>query len=212
MKIVLAIVLMGVSTTRAAEHTLDSLVSAAIKNSKQVQSVHKEIEKAQSQVKEAIGNGMPTIKGSDNYRYGELYSLFTSAGTQVDTAKMNSELRNQPRNFPAPLNATEPAISGKILGHLQDMFEIFTEKNAFSLNLSLDQQLSAQSKIGLGWKIAKSYSSSHLYKLLDQELNIKNAVTKHFNSAMLTKINVSIQIDAVKLAKKHIGLQCSAGG
>ncbi|MBN1604127.1 MAG: TolC family protein [Chitinispirillaceae bacterium] len=196
---IVSIIFLTVSVVCTAEYTLEDLVTEAIRNSRQVQGVQKEIEKTRYQVKEAIGSGLPKISGSAYYSYGEPFSPFTSGGS--DTSGFGQALANA-YSFDTSLSRIGPIITGITLGQLSGMFDDFTKKNTLSLNLSVEQPIFAQGKVGIGLKIAKSYQTSLQYKLKGEELNVKGLVTKLFYGALLAKVNVSIQKEAVKLAEE----------
>lgn len=210
---IVSIIFLTVSVVYTAEYTLEDLVTEAIRNSRQVQGVQKEIEKTRYQVKEAIGSGLPKISGSAYYSYGEPYSPFTSAGqSQVNPLEMQTILEDKYSELAdrSTMEADEkadlvkygPAITGLTIGELTSLFDDFTKKNMLSLSLSVEQPIFAQGKVGIGLKIAKSYQTSLQYKLRGEELNVKGSVTKLFYGALLAKVNVSIQKEAVKLAEE----------
>ncbi len=206
------VILAAISVVGAAEYTLENLVTEAIRNSKQVQGVQKEIEKTRYQVKEAMGSALPKIKASANYSYGEPYSPFTSGGNdQADPQAMQTALENVYGAYPDPMFTSEDkehlkkygtAITGVTLQQLQGAFEDFTKNNTLALTLNVEQPVFAQGKVGIGLKIAKAYQASLQYKLKGEEMNVKGGVTKLFYSALLAKINVNIQKEAVKLAEE----------
>jgi outer membrane protein TolC len=196
---IVSFIFLTISVACAAEYTLDNLVTEAIRYSKQVQGVQKEIEKTRYQVKEAIGSGLPKIKGTAYYSYGEAYSPFTSGGS--DTTGFGQTLKDA-YSFDTSLSKIGPLITGITLGQLSGMFDDFTKKNTLSLGLSVEQPIFAQGKVGIGLKIAKSYQSSLQYRLKGEEQSVKGAVTKLFYAALLAKSNVSIQREAVKLAEE----------
>jgi OMF family outer membrane factor len=198
---VFPVILAAISVVSAAEYTLESLVTEAIRNSKQVQGVQKEIEKTQYQVKEAIGSAFPKIKASANYSYGDPYSPFTSGGG--DTTGFGQKLIDAYK-FDTTNTFTRigPVITGVTLGQLTGMFDDFTKHNNLALSLSVEQPIFAQGKVGIGLKIAKSYQASLQYKLKGEEMNVKSGITKLFYSALLAKINVTIQKEAIKLAEE----------
>lgn len=210
------VILAAISIAGAAEYTLENLVTEAIRNSKQVQGVHKEIEKTKYQVKEAKGSALPKISASANYSYGEPYSPFTSGGGgEMDSATkvaMYTKLVQDYSDYATrtQLGATEkqhlidygPAITSVTLGQLTGMFDDFTKNNTLALSLNVEQPVFAQGKVGIGLKIAKSYQASLQYKLKGEEMNVKSGITKLFYSALLAQINVNIQKEAVKLAEE----------
>jgi len=160
---------------QGASYTLDQLLEEAYRNSRQLQTLQNEIQKAESQVNGTLGSALPSVILSANVSHAfAQYNAFGS--NEIDTAAMNFKIdslyqlmamhaRSRGDTVTGPLlQKIGPAITGVTLSQIP-----FPEPNdnTVTFGITVNQPLFAQGKVRVGLKIAKLYQATLLCKYLE---------------------------------------------
>jgi outer membrane protein TolC len=214
-KSVLVLAIAGV-TAFAGSYTLETLVDAGMKNSKQVKIVGEEIKKVDAQIFEAYGSALPSIDFSANYQHAfETFSPIEMTGLTFDSTQallMQTPLSVDTSTYqPLPQDhygdpdvmqiAQTTDLLKQILGSFSSL-DFDGKPNTLALTLSLSQPLYAQGKVGIGLKIAKIYKEGLDSKYKFVQDTVRASITKLFYAALLAQKNALVQEEAVKLAQE----------
>ena len=74
--------------------------------------------------------------------------------------------------------------------------------NSLNFNVSINQPVYSQGKIGIGIKIARLYQRTLVCKYAEAKMRLRAEVTKSYYSALLSQSTEEIKIQAVKLAEE----------
>lgn len=182
-----------VTEISARVYTLDKLLEVAIQNSKQLKTVEWEMRKADAQVEEVVGNGMPQISASVNLSH-------SNASMDLDQDRLQNTLQNL-LNDPGIDNTEEAGlIISKSAAFSGEMMK--TPDNTMGFSLDIRQVVFAQGKVRLGVKIAKAYQRTLLCKYNHEKMKLKSVITASYYNALLAQQRVKISSDAVLLSEQ----------
>ena len=204
-------------TVRAAEYSLEQCIDTALANSKSLQSVEREMGKADAQVREAWGSAFPKVSASVNQSHAFAqfipYSMggggmdqeefFRTLSASYRDASANPQLGLTPDQQEL-LNKIGPTVSSVTIGELMNFFEgaFETPKNTTALSVSVNQPIYAQGKVGVGLRIARAYRSTLVKKREAERHKVIASVSTLYLSAIMARNNVQIQEESVELARE----------
>jgi len=195
---------------QGASYTLDQLLEEAYRNSRQLQTLQNEIQKAESQVNGTLGSALPSVILSANVSHAfAQYNAFGS--NEIDTAAMNFKIdslyqlmamhaRSRGDTVTGPLlQKIGPAITGVTLSQIP-----FPEPNdnTVTFGITVNQPLFAQGKVRVGLKIAKLYQATLLCKYLEAKMLLKARIMRLYYRALLAQNTEEIKKQALKLAEE----------
>lgn len=189
------------SGTYARVYTLDELLEVAVKNSKQLRSIEKEIQKADAEVQMAIGSALPQISTSFNLSYSKSYNPFSSYNQDDLAASMDRVLSDTSTGvLPGDQRAFAQTLMAKSLSFSSELMN--PPSNTASIMLNLNQPIYAQGKVGVGIKISKLFQRTLLCKHYQEKMKLRSEVATIFYTALLAQKNVEIVSEAVTLAEQ----------
>jgi len=200
-----------------AEFSLDQLIDTALTHSKSLESIDREIQKADAQIREAYGMAFPKVTASVNQSHAFMqYIPYSMGGGSTDPVAFRQLIQQSYDNtlsaMPAPLSSANQAIidtlglimSGATISALTDVlggaFE--TPKNTTALSVQVNQAIYAQGKVGVGLRIARSFKNTLQVKYDGEKHKAISQVTGVYLGAIMARNNVDIQRESIDLAKE----------
>lgn len=179
----------------AKVYTLDEVIGQALKNSNLIKSVELEMKKTDSYIREIEGGALPVINATVNLSHAfSTYNSMSMNSRESITDRLTSKEVD---------NASEKG-SDIISGILDNVFSQFgqVKSNTSSFNFTVEQPLFTQGKIRIGMKMAKIFRATLNCKLQEERQKVKGIVTKLFYSVLLSRKNLQLANEAVKLAEE----------
>lgn len=175
------------------EYLLEELLVEAINNSKELKVMELELKKADYQVLEVTGKGMPQISGSLNFNHASNFLY-------IDEEKLQNSLNTNLQNSDISDKKLAGSIISQSLSLSGEMLKI--PENSMIATLDIKQVLFAQGKVRLGIRAAKAHQRTLICKYNYEKMKLKSAIMISFYSAILAQKNVSICSEAVLLAEQ----------
>jgi outer membrane protein TolC len=202
---VMLAVVMLTSVAQGREYTLKELVGEALRTSKEVQTVEREMDKADAQLWQAYGSGLPGVHAWLNYQYAwDSYSPIVMPQSDSTTIERLQAMYGGA----APLDGGDSAVARALDGMRSGIGTAINNppRNTIALGLSLQQPIYSQGRVTLGVRIAKAYMRTLLCKYEAARRNAKADVTKLFYAALLAQKGLDVQRQALALAQETHGL------
>lgn len=185
-----------ITSVDARGYTLTQLLDEAVRNSKQLRSIEYEMRKAEAQVQEVLGQGMPQVSASVNISHN-VSSLDVDQNkfqTATKDVLNNPDITQEDQKLATALLNGSARISGEM---------IQTPDNVANATLDVQQVVFAQGKVGLGLKIAKTYQRTLLCKYNAEKMKLKSEVTTLYLKAILSQKNIIIASEALSLSEQN---------
>lgn len=214
----IALTLLLQRTSPAAEFSLDQLIDTAIIHSKSLESIEREMKKADAQIREAYGSAYPKVTASINQSHafmqyipynigggggGDQGAFFQSLSETYQSASENPNLGLTDEQK-TTLSKLGPTMSAVTIGELMNVFDgaFETPKNTTAMSVSVNQAIYAQGKVGVGLRIARSFKNTLQVKYDGEKHKTISQVTGVYFGAIMARNNVDIQKESIDLAKE----------
>ncbi|HLV32280.1 MAG TPA: TolC family protein [Chitinispirillaceae bacterium] len=188
----------------ARTYTLEELIAEALRNSKQLRNMEKEMEKTNAGISQAWGKAMPHLRSSITMSHAfkqtsplhPLQSLMESDGLE----KIRS-LYEDMEDHTGILRGTGSAITYASIDYLISEMQNAPGDSAI-FSLTLNQPIFAQGKISKEIQSGKTAQRINICRYYDMKMKIKAEIVKIYFESLLAQKSVEIQKKAVELAKE----------
>ncbi len=182
-----------VFTAFSRVYTLEELLKIAIHNSKELKSMELELRKADAEVLEITGKGLPQISASLNISHASNFFY-------VDESKLQNSLSTNLQNSDISDKQLAGSIISQTLALAGEM--LVMPENTVAATLDVKQVIFAQGKVRLGMKVAKAQHRTLICKYNQEKMKLKSAIMNSFYSAVMARKNVDICTEALSLAEQ----------